>query len=651
MTRTPTSLLTLALLLLGTPAWAQDFAGEYRLRGMQGWVNFTRSTLEVRSAGRNTYDVVRRLDTGAELRGHGRQRGRVLDVEFPVRRGLVHALAGSAAPRSYRARYRILGPMISGWATQPGPVGDEVRVFEAGRRVGGLAPSPVVTAGVSAGATATRTPERLGGRLRVVGRRLVDPTGREVTLRGANVGVKRAPFLPPHTPAEMQAAVDATGLNFVRLVVAWRAIEPQPLVYDQAYLDALTDHIRDWNAVGVYVLVDMHQDLWGGPLAGHGAPDWATLAASEPALNLPASAPWQLRYLDRRAYLSFEALWADDVVPATGLGLQEHYARAWSELAARLTHEDLVVGYDLMNEPFYGREVRGALVRLAAGSSFWLAGTGAVGLFRALLTGGSIQDEVVQRLMLGAQEPRRYARLMGLLGPATRAFERRLAAFYGRIGRAVRAVDPGRPLFVEPMALVGVGVPSQMPAIGLGQVVYAPHLYDAFVDSGQPYDGDPRRVARTLEAHVATSRRLNVPLVLGEWGHLTHATGDVTAFARDMSAMIDEVQAGSAYWDHVPGRESDPLFREAVHPFPRRVAGTLQDTTWDPVARELTVRYAADSSLDAPTVIAAPRGAFGGAVAARASDPSALVEVDEARGLVLVWTRQGGPVTVTVTPR
>ena len=206
---------------------------------------------------------------------------------------------------------------------------------------------------------------RLGGRLRVApDRRIRDPWGREVLLRGVNAGQKSGDLLPTHTAQDVASLVETTGINFVRLYISWRGIEPKPNVYDLAYLDGIAEQVKRWNGQRVYVLIDMHQDLWGGSFAGHGAPEWATLGGAS-TFKAPEEGPWQLRYADPAVWQSFEALWRNAPVPATGKGLQDHLAGAWQAVARRLQGRPGVVGYDLLNEPFFGAEVATELKGIA----------------------------------------------------------------------------------------------------------------------------------------------------------------------------------------------------------------------------------------------------------------------------------------------
>src|SRR5436190_9616626 len=72
---------------------------------------------------------------------------------------------------------------------------------------------------------------------------LTDAQGRVFISHGVNMVYKVAPFEPSATgfgedDAEFLAR---EGFNSVRLGVIYRAVEPQPGVYDDAYLDKLAE--------------------------------------------------------------------------------------------------------------------------------------------------------------------------------------------------------------------------------------------------------------------------------------------------------------------------------------------------------------------------------------------------------------------------
>src|SRR5882672_2027952 len=70
---------------------------------------------------------------------------------------------------------------------------------------------------------------------------LRDRDGRAVVLRGMNVGAKHAPWFDFQGPADFARVRTDWGMNAVRLLVLWAAIEPSKGQFDDAYLDALAD--------------------------------------------------------------------------------------------------------------------------------------------------------------------------------------------------------------------------------------------------------------------------------------------------------------------------------------------------------------------------------------------------------------------------
>ena len=70
----------------------------------------------------------------------------------------------------------------------------------------------------------------------------------------------------------------ANGFNLIRLAVQWANIEPRQGQYSETYLESLDKIFRLAEKHNVYILLDMHQDLYSGfdgVGGGDGAPGWA----------------------------------------------------------------------------------------------------------------------------------------------------------------------------------------------------------------------------------------------------------------------------------------------------------------------------------------------------------------------------------------
>jgi len=175
-----------------------------------------------------------------------------------------------------------------------------------------------------------------------------DDEGRAVVLRGVNLSGyhKNKPYFDFHGPADFAAVRDRLGMNSIRFLIEWAAVEPSPGEYDDVYLYNVRTRL-DWaRDAGLLVVLDMHQDLYGeGFAGGNGAPPW-TCDAARYAAYQPA-ADWFLGYLDDNVVACFDGLWTDP-------DLQDHYARAWAHVADQLGDHDAVIGFEVINEPWQG---------------------------------------------------------------------------------------------------------------------------------------------------------------------------------------------------------------------------------------------------------------------------------------------------------
>lgn len=180
------------------------------------------------------------------------------------------------------------------------------------------------------------------------GRWLTDARGRVVIPQGTNMVYKRPPYAPDETGfgADDARFLEREGYDTVRLGVIYAAVEPQPGVYDDAYLDRIERTVRILGRRGITSLLDFHQDLYNERFQGEGWPDWAVIddgLPAEPKNGFPAN------YIGMPALQrAFDNFWDNRE------GLQDRYAAAWRHVADRFKRNPYVMGYDLMNEPWPG---------------------------------------------------------------------------------------------------------------------------------------------------------------------------------------------------------------------------------------------------------------------------------------------------------
>jgi endoglycosylceramidase len=208
------------------------------------------------------------------------------------------------------------------------------------------------------GASAKAKPSEKGMTYGHAGRFITDSQGRVLTLHGVNMVNKIAAsgYAPDAIGFGRDDArfLSRNGLNVVRLGIIWKALEPQPGVYDNAYLGRIMRSYRLLHNQGISVLLDFHQDLYNERFQGEGAPDWAVVgqAATEPAV--PQSGFPANYVLQNAVNHAYDAFWANTEVPGTGRGVQDLYAAAWAHVAKRFRGKPGIVGYNLFNEPWMG---------------------------------------------------------------------------------------------------------------------------------------------------------------------------------------------------------------------------------------------------------------------------------------------------------
>ena len=219
-----------------------------------------------------------------------------------------------------------------------------------------LAPMPAVAAAASSSpsSASSAAPSSDGAtRARPVGRWIVDPQGRVLVLHGVNMVHKVAPYAPDEVGFGRDDArfLARQGFTTVRLGLIWKAVEPEPGEYDDAYLARIRHTAEVLAAQGIWTLLDFHQDLYNERFQGEGAPDWAVQdegLPAQPQLGFPYN------YFGMAPLLrAFDHFWANDAGPG-GVGLQDRYAAAWAHVAEYFAGVPRLLGLDLFNEPWPG---------------------------------------------------------------------------------------------------------------------------------------------------------------------------------------------------------------------------------------------------------------------------------------------------------
>jgi len=441
--------------------------------------------------------------------------------------------------------------------------------------------------------------------------RILDPAGRQVILHGINLGGKHkgSQYMSEHTASDFARMRD-WGFNCVRLLIIWAAIEPEPGRIDEDYLRRIDERIAWAKANGLYVLVDMHQDLWGEKCAGgDGAPAWATLDDGRPDYRL--GVVWSDGYLvSPMIQTAFDNFWANKAGPE-GIGVQDRFARVWQVVARRYAHEPAVIGYDLLNEPFIGSGMLLAQARLNR-KLMELFGTNgsSAGAFELskMLSDPKRRNDLFEKL----RDMQAYRSLIEAGEPVFKHFERtKLNPMYQRVANAIRQADPKHILFLEPSVSANQGFASVLQPVLNAEgkpdalQAFAPHAYDIVTDMVDAVPADEARVRFIVQQLDSAAKRMGLPMLIGEWGNFPNRPGQLPA-VRSMVRMMEEVLTGNTYWYFDMEIDKHHCFPMLCRPYPTAVAGTIKKCQLDPQTGRFECHWREDRTVREPTKIYVP---------------------------------------------
>lgn len=403
-----------------------------------------------------------------------------------------------------------------------------------------------------------------GGFVTVSGMQFVDGAGKPLLLHGINVVNKSQAegYTKNIEPADL-ATIRGWGMNCIRLGILWDGLEPQPGKINEEYLDRVARIVGWAKAEGLYVLLDMHQDLYSVKFSD-GAPAWATLDEGKP---YTPTAVWSDAYFTSEAVqTALDNFWTNSPGP-DGVGLQDHYARAWRRVAERFRDEPAVLGFDLMNEPYPGRDnARNRLVMAAKLFALLPAILGDKMPSPATLSKGADSPEGRKQLAEWLNDQDLFSAMLDAGTPIMQAFEReRLQPMYARVGKMIREVDTRHIIFIEPTTSANIGIPSAISPLADEhdqrdrQQAYAPHAYDIVTDTPESGQGSSNaRIELIFSRHAEKARELNMPLLIGEWGAYYENPNAVEA-AKFVVKQLDKLQCGDTYWDYQRKLKESPL--------------------------------------------------------------------------------------------
>ncbi|MBS2011646.1 MAG: cellulase family glycosylhydrolase [Deltaproteobacteria bacterium] len=426
----------------------------------------------------------------------------------------------------------------------------------------------------------------------VEGNAIHDPTGRTVILRGVNLSGahKVKPYFNDFGPSDYTRVRTEWGMNAARFLMVWAAIEPTRGNYDEAYLGELEKRMQWARDAGLWIVLDMHQDLYGeGFLGGDGAPPWTCDEAKYKAFK-PAT-PWFFGYLDKNLTDCFDSLW-------TNADTRGHLVEAWRRVARRLARFDNILGVDPLNEPHWGSY--------------------------------PVDQFEKDRLVPFYEDVTRAVREAA---PHWIVFAEPSAAknlgFEAKLPKLAADNVVYAPHAYDPTAESGGGFDESRRGAYLLRVA------------------DLRAEADALGQGLFLGEYGGVADHPGIVPYMNAAFDAAGAAAASSAYWAYDKSSGYAILTK-EGAEKKDLLEALVRPYPERTAGKLLSYAYDVPTKTGTVRFEPDASIDAPTEIVVPARIYPRGAAVECGG----CEVEEAPGVVrLRKVPSASPAIVTVRPR
>ncbi|KAI1962363.1 hypothetical protein LOZ58_002702 [Ophidiomyces ophidiicola] len=435
---------------------------------------------------------------------------------------------------------------------------------------------------------------------------IVDEFGRTRFFHGTNA-VKKGP--PYYLPSKWQPGVVSfgerdvqnmrdLGMNIVRLGHNWAGAEPVRGQYNETFFDIMKKQTKLAEDHGIYVLVDVHQDLLARQFCGNGVPEWFVKSDWVKKWQMY---PWPLKLkpfpVDSNGFPSppsicetiewsvtyFSTAVADafDRFYRNHDGLADAFAAYWKKLASVYDKTTNIVGYNLLNEPWVGNTWRNP----------------------TLLIPGLADRKVFQPL-------------------------------WDRVSTQIRSVDNDTLIWFEGATFDILSGFEKVPLGDGSKAVHSFHYYRP------PQLGT---IADTLYNRRKDNRRLKTAGVLTE---LWFKTGD----AKTMRAMEDAMSAtdekmfswiGWTY-DHLyNGTTGEPypeLARHYSRPYPAAVAGNPKSYHFDPSSGTFKLVFIVDPKIKAPTELILPTLTYPQGFKVQVSPHTALREFPRDKRTLALFT-------------
>ena len=430
-----------------------------------------------------------------------------------------------------------------------------------------------------------------------------DDFGRERIFRGVNICLKphwiNENFVHKHLLEESNfQKFKSVGVNIIRLGITWASIEPKEGKYNDNLIFALKDYIDKCAENNIYVMFDMHQDLFSHYFHGDGAPNWVIDSS----------------YKNPRQY----AIWAEGYFYMQGVqnafydfwtnrnNIQTKFVKMWKYVADKISDCDNIIGLDYLNEPYIHKDGRKVFLTLASNviktaygkdvnfekyfksrHDKWGFAKFALKIYSFIRT-----KKGLHKLLTTMDSEEKFYDAINGLDKFTDDFNRDFyEPFFDNISQSVNKRDVFN--FFEHNYYANLGLPFEIKR--KTNDVYSPHAYDVFIDSPlyNKYSSD-NRVKCILSEIRKNQLKMNTPVVFGEWGGGAPGHHWIKHIDFIMSEF-EKYHWSSIYWSfNFKNKELKDVFNR---PYPVAVCGDIDEIHTDSKNRKFTLKWTCEKEF------------------------------------------------------
>ncbi|MEK3889988.1 glycoside hydrolase family 5 protein [Bacillus sp. FSL K6-3431] len=435
-----------------------------------------------------------------------------------------------------------------------------------------------------------------------------DIFGRQVLLHGINMVCKDAKqnYIGDWGEDDFKK-IQSWGFNVIRFGVIWDGLEPEPGSYNDSYIEELRHLIQLAHKKNLYIILDMHQDLYSSVYAS-GAPYWATFTDGE---TYEPGHVWSDAYLFNGAvHRAFDHFWSNTPAPDE-IGIQDHFVQAWGYLVEKLHNEPNIIGYDIINEPFVGSPALQVNEKMFAKYAEMYSNRY-----------GDVDTEELFAAWVDPQKKHDYLRLLEDVdafkqvvdapSQISHPFEQStLSLLYRKVADTIRENDKQGILFLETNYFSNLGTPSMIEPVENAKgdrdqlQAYAPHAYDLVTDTHLAHTANDKRLEFIINRHEQTRQRLDMPMLIGEWGAFYDS--DKTAHVSvHIQHIMEQLLCSDTYWHYTPQMDSSLSFLGVCRGYPMAVTGRLLQYRYEHSLKSYHMKWDETNDSDVPTIVYLP---------------------------------------------